>query len=59
VQIKKGKATVYLNPVLNDERILDKIFCSFGLTRENGIVDVRVKKDNSWHYRYLYDKKGI
>lgn len=59
VQIKKGKATVYLNPVLNDTRILDKIFRSFGLTRENGIVDIRIKNDNSWHYRYLCDKNGI
>lgn len=56
VQIKKGKATVYLNPILNDGAIVDKICRSFGLTKENGIVDIRIKNDNSRHYRFLMEK---
>ena len=56
VEIKKGKATVYLNPTLNEEAIVEKICRSFGLTRENGIVDIRIKNDNSWHYRFLMEK---
>ena len=58
VQIKKGKATIYLNPALNEEAIIEKICCSFGLTRENEIVDIRIKNDNSWHYRHLCDSNG-
>ena len=58
VAIKKGKATIYLNPALNEEAIIEKICCSFGLTRENGIVDIRIKNDNSWHYRHLCDSNG-
>ena len=56
VQIKKGKATVYLNPILNDGSIVDKICRSFGLTKENGIVDIRIKNDNSRHYQFLMEK---
>lgn len=56
VAIKKGKATIFLNPALNEEPIVEKICRSFGLTRENGLTDIRIKNDNSWHYRYLCDK---
>ena len=53
VEIKKGKATIFFNPVCNQQEIIEKICRSFGLTRENGIVDIRIKNDNSWHYRYF------
>ena len=56
VEIKKGKATIFLNPALNEEPIVEKLCRSFGLTRENGIVDIRIKNDNSWHYRFLMEK---
>ena len=54
--VKKGKATIFLNPALNEEPIIEKICRSFGLTRANGLTDIRIKNDNSWHYRYLCDK---
>ena len=56
VEIKKGKATIFLNPALNEEPIVEKICHSFGLMRENGLVDIRIKNDNSWHYRFLMEK---
>ena len=56
VEIKKGKATIFLNPVCNQQEIVEKICRSFGLTRENGLTDVRIKNDNSWHYRFLIGK---
>ena len=56
VEIKKGKATIFLNPALNEESIVEKICRSFGLTRENGLTDIRIKNDNSWHYRFLMEK---
>lgn len=56
VQIKKGKATIFMNPILHQKEILEKIITSFGLTAENGLTHIRVKHDNSYHYRFLIER---
>lgn len=56
VEIKQDKAIVYLNPILNDENIVNQLIDVFGLKEENGISRISIKNDNSWHYRYLEDK---
>ena len=56
VEIKREKAVVYLNPILNDERVLNQLIDVFGLKEENAISKITIKNDNSWHYRYLIDK---
>ena len=56
VEIKKGKARIFLNPALNEESIIEKICRSFGLKRENGLTDILIKNDNSWHYRFLMEQ---
>ena len=56
VEIKKGKARIFLNPALNEESIIEKICRSFGLKRENGLTDILIKNDNSGHYRFLMEQ---
>lgn len=48
VEIKGGKAVIYLNPALNSEEMLAELTRLFGLD-ELGFV--RVKNDGSRHYR--------
>ncbi len=48
VEIKGGKAVIYLNPALNIQDMLAELTRLFGLDK----VDfVRVKNDGSRHYR--------
>lgn len=56
VEIKKGKARIFMNPILHQEEILEKIITSFGLTAENGLTHIRVKHDNSYHYCFLIEQ---
>lgn len=56
VGIKQDKAIVFLNPILNNENIVNQLIEVFGLKEENGISRIAIKNDNSWHYRYLEDK---
>lgn len=53
VEVKKNKATVYLNPVLNTPRVVELIDVEFGLC--NGTISVRTVPDGSSHYGYLVD----
>lgn len=55
VQIKKGKATIFANPILCNDSVIDVVKESFGLTLENGINKIRVKADNSKHYQFLME----
>lgn len=59
VEIKKGKATIFMNPILHQEEILEKIITSFGLTAENGLTHIRAKHDNSYHCRFLIELKKM
>lgn len=51
VEIKNGKATVFLNPILNKECIVSKVIDEFGL-RVTELTDVRIKSDGSNHYHF-------
>lgn len=48
VEIKKGRATVFLHPSLNREPVLRQIRDTFRL---DGAIPVRVVSDGSAHYR--------
>ena len=52
VEIRNGKATVYLNPDINNSKIQSFIIDRFGLTEENSIKSVRFVSDGSNHYKY-------
>lgn len=52
VEIKNGKATVFLHPDINTDRILRKIVDVFELTANNGLKSISFKSDGSEHYRY-------
>ena len=53
VEIKRNKATVYLNPVLNQEEIIAKILLEFDL---GNLTDITVKSDGSEHYKALAER---
>lgn len=51
VEIKNGKATVFLNPILNKECIVSKVIDEFGL-KATELTGVRIKSDESNHYHF-------
>lgn len=53
VEIRNAKATVYLHPDMNNEKIRKFIVTAFALTEENGISGIRFVSDGSTHYKYL------
>ena len=50
VEIKNGKATVWLNPALNTPEVIEKIEKEFDL--HDGDINIEIKNDNSKHYGY-------
>ena len=52
VEIKNAKATVYLNPDVNTDKVQRLIISLFGLVKKNGINRVRFVSDGSVHYKY-------
>lgn len=50
VEVKDGKATIWINPSLDDEKILAKIKKTFGLDINE--IPTKIKCDNSKHYEY-------
>ena len=55
VEIKNGKATVWLNPVLNTPEVIEKIEKEFDL--HDGEIKIEIKNDNSKHYEYKNRKE--
>ena len=55
IDIANNKATIYLNPNINRDDIIEEIKREFGLSEYN-ISKVRVITDNSFHYRCFIDK---
>ena len=49
VEISNNKAMIYLNPNINQVRILEDIKVTFGLNGDN-ILKIRIIADNSAHY---------
>ena len=54
VEIKRGKATVYLNPALNRPEVTRMIHSEFGLDALSAVV---IKNDGSAHYETLSEKE--
>lgn len=52
VEIKNRKATIYLNPDLNNTVVLNKIIEDFELKNQQGLKSIAVKSDGSSHYHY-------
>ena len=52
VEIKNRKATVYLNPDLNNTVVLNKIIENFELKNQQDLKSISVKSDGSSHYHY-------
>lgn len=55
VEIKNGKATVWLNPALNTPEVIEKIEKEFDL--HDGDINIEIKNDNSKHYEYKNRKE--
>lgn len=56
VDISVGKATVYLNPFINTQKVQEFIGREFNLTGDNGIKKVTFKSDGSEHYKCYLNK---
>ena len=56
VVITNGKATIWVNPNLYNEDVLDFIIDEFNLTEYNGINKVVMKADYSEHYKCYLDR---
>ena len=57
VEIKHGKAVVYINPNLCTDLIRNWIVKEFGLLETNGITMVTMKPDYSMHYKCYLDEE--
>lgn len=57
VEIKDGKITIYLNPILNRKDIIEMILTEFHLTEPDVINRVNIKSDGSFHYQYKMEEE--
>ena len=53
VEIRNGRATVFLNPDIHSEPVLRQIFDAFEIAANNGLRSIRIQRDGSRHYRYI------
>lgn len=58
VEIKNGKATVFLNPTINKECIIRRIIDVFGLMTED-LTEVIIKNDGSNHYCFTCESSNV
>jgi len=54
VEISNNHAVIFLNPHINDQKIIDKLITLFGLFNDN-ISKIDVKSDGSEHYKCFID----
>lgn len=59
VEIKNGRAKIFLNPNLLDDRVIQMLIAEFGLCEDNGIREIKVITDFSAHYRCYLDYGGF
>ena len=52
VEIKNGKATIFLNPDINTESVIGLVKKQFELEGNPEIKSITVKSDGSKHYKY-------
>ena len=57
VEVSNNRATIYLNPYINQPEFIAEIKQKFGLN-EHDISEVRVINDNSVHYQCFLDREG-
>ncbi len=57
VEIRKGKAIIFANGNIADDKLRQWAAKEFNLTEENGIQQVAVKADMSRHYLCYLDKE--
>ena len=55
VEINRGKATIYLNPNIANDKVLNFITQQFQLTYHNGIEKIVLFPDHSSHYKCYLD----
>lgn len=55
VEVNRGKATIYANPHICTDEVLDWIIDKFNLTKANGITKVVMNPDGSEHYKCHLD----
>lgn len=55
VEIQNSKATIYLNPVINNEEVQKFLIDEFHLTKSNGINKIIFHSDGSEHYKCYLD----
>ena len=56
VEISNRKAVIYASPYICTEEVVDWIKDPFHLTDQNGINNIRVVPDNSYHYKCYLDR---
>ena len=56
VEISNRKAVIYASPYICTEEVVDWIKDTFHLTDQNGINNIRVVPDNSYHYKCYLDR---
>ena len=57
VEIRNGKAVIYANGNIADEKLLKWAINEFNLIKENGIEKVEIKADMSNHYLCYLDRE--
>ena len=57
VEIKNGKAKIFINPNIFFPRVIECIMDEFGLDEENGITEINVNLDYSKHYKCYLDQE--
>jgi len=55
VEIRSKKATIFLNPSMNEEKVIHKIIELFELMISDELKIIRIKSDGSNHYQYTRD----
>ncbi len=58
VEIKNGKVTIFLNPDINTDEVLDVILTEFELKDDRRKI-IKVKSDGSNHYQYLMHRDEV
>lgn len=56
VEIAHGKATIYCNPLIATEQLVDVCKNKFNLNTFNGIKSIRLVADGSEHYKCYLDE---
>jgi hypothetical protein len=56
VEVNHGRAIIYANSNICDEKLKQWVMDKFHLNKQNGILKVTIKPDNSEHYKCFLDR---